>query len=203
MVPVRIASYVKRGLALVITQLRGKTKFEALLSSYLSEIDEIEAALWQIQEERWLDTAVGEQLDGLGRIVGSARNGATDDRYRLRLRARVLILLSSGTIPEILAVFRLLIDEAASLTYTPFYPAAYQVRVDGQALEDFAITELSDALTETCPAGVNGQLRYQVSDDADTFTFSSSSSLQSDSAAGFGDTSNVATGGEFSGVALA
>lgn len=203
MVPVKIASYIKRGLALVITQLQGKTKFESLLSSYLAEMDEIETALWQIQEERWLDTAEGEQLDGIGRIVGSARNGASDDRYRLRLRARILILLSSGTIPEILAVFRLLIDESASLTYTAFYPAAYQVRVDGQALEDFELIELSDALTETCPAGVNAQLRYQVSDDEDTFTFSASSSLESDASAGFGDTSNAATGGEFSGVALA
>lgn len=202
MVPARIASFVTRGLALVVTQLRGKTKFEALISSYLEEIDEIETALWQLQEERWLDTAEGEQLDGIGRIVGVRRNG-TDDHYRLRLRAQIQILLSSGTIPEILRIFRLLIDSAATLRYTPFYPAAYQIRVGNQALEDYELIELSRALTETCPAGVNGQLLYQVSEDADTFTFSTGSGLEASTAQGMGDTSNAATGGEFSGVALA
>lgn len=200
--PAKIVSFVKRGLELVVTQLRGKTKFEALLSSYLAEIDEIETALWEIQENRWLDTAEGEQLDGLGRILGARRNG-DDEQYRLRLRARILILLSSGTIPQILRVFRLLVDADATITYTARYPAAYQVRVSNQALEDYALTELSLALTETCPAGVNAQLLYQVSEDADTFTFSSGSSLEASTAQGMGDTSNAATGGDFSGAVLA
>lgn len=200
--PTKIVSFVKRGLELVVTQLRGKTKFEALLSSYLAEIDEIETALWEIQENRWLDTAEGEQLDGLGRILGARRNG-DDEQYRLRLRARILILLSSGTIPQILRVFRLLVDADATITYTARYPAAYQVRISNQALEDYALTELSLALTETCPAGVNGQLLYQVSEDADTFTFSSSSAFEASAAQGMGDTSNAATGGEFSGAVLA
>jgi hypothetical protein len=47
------------GLALMLEQFIGKTKTEQWLSSYLQEIQLIEAMLYSLWDERTLDTAVG------------------------------------------------------------------------------------------------------------------------------------------------
>lgn len=203
MVPVKIASYIKEALKLVITQLRGKGKFEALLSSYVAELDELEAALWQLNEDRWIDTAEGEQLDGLGRIVKAIRAGATDDQFRLRLRARILLNRSSGTPNEILKILRLMVKSTTTLLYTAKYPASFLVTAGIDTLDDFEVTELSSTIGEATSAGVNSQLVYQTVSDATSFTFASGSSAESDSARGWGDSSNSATGGGLAGAVQA
>lgn len=57
----------------LITQYREATNFKARVDALIDESDNIEAALCQLLEERWIDTAIGVQLDILGDIVGQPR----------------------------------------------------------------------------------------------------------------------------------
>lgn len=48
-------------------------RLEALVKSLLQPVNGLHGALRQLYDERWLDTAVGQQLDGIGQIVGFPR----------------------------------------------------------------------------------------------------------------------------------
>lgn len=49
------------------------TRLEALVKSLVQPLNFTEAALLQLLNDRWLDTAEGRQLDGIGDIVGLPR----------------------------------------------------------------------------------------------------------------------------------
>lgn len=84
-----------------------------------------------------LETAIGAQLDLIGAIVGLAREGFTDDRYRVFLTIQTELLLSAsrdgaewiGTIPNILRIARAFITDAVggTITYTPILPYGFKL----------------------------------------------------------------------------
>ena len=54
-------------------QFQGKRRIEALVKALLKPANGLQGALRAMYEERWLDTAGGQQLDGIGEIVGLPR----------------------------------------------------------------------------------------------------------------------------------
>lgn len=54
-------------------QFNDGTRLEALVRALHKPLNDIEAALLQLLTDRWLDTAEGQQLDGIGDIVGLPR----------------------------------------------------------------------------------------------------------------------------------
>lgn len=62
--------------SLILTQYREATNLVAYTKAFLKESDEIEEVLRQLLDERFIDTAVGDQLDILGVIVGLPRTSA-------------------------------------------------------------------------------------------------------------------------------
>lgn len=54
-------------------QFQGKRRLEALVKALLKPTEGLQGALRALYEDRWLDTAVGKQLDGIGEIVGLPR----------------------------------------------------------------------------------------------------------------------------------
>lgn len=56
-----------------LAQFPNGTRLEALVRSLIQPMNGAEAALLQLLEDRWLDTAEGKQLDGIGEIVGLPR----------------------------------------------------------------------------------------------------------------------------------
>lgn len=77
---------------------------QALLGASVTQVQELENALWAIYTAFSVDTAVGEQLDFLGRLVGEERQGRVDSDYRAAVRVRILVNLGSGTIPQLLEI---------------------------------------------------------------------------------------------------
>ena len=57
----------------LIKQFWEKPILAAELEALGEEFSEIEAALYDLREKRWIDTGVGVQLDGIGEIVGRDR----------------------------------------------------------------------------------------------------------------------------------
>lgn len=183
--------------ALLIQLFREKENFTDLLSTLTAETQELEDAALALFVAFDPATAEGTQLDGIGAIVGEARQGRTDDLYRIRIRARILINASSGLIDQILEIARLILADD-NVTLTQFFPASF--RVDStMAVTDDEATEIGNIIKQSTAAGVGSDFIFSGSDDADTFFFSTTSAPESSSAQGFSDT-GMATGGVFAGL---
>ena len=122
--------------SLLIDVFRNKEDFVKLLSSYVEATQELENVLFDLFQGFNLSTAVGDQLDASGQIVGEERQGTTDERYRLRIRVRVLLNLTSGTPNQIIHIVNMILDGTdATSTYTPYYPASFLINLVGAVTE--------------------------------------------------------------------
>ncbi len=153
----------------IVEQLKGKGRFRAVISAIMKELQAVEVALYDLFTLRDIDNGVGHQLDVIGKIVKQPRGNSPDDgQYRARLRARVRAERSSGTIEEILAVFRALLPDAFTVL-RPMYPAALVLEI--LDVVDAAYAALySTFLRDSKAAGVGGHLLWSPVVDDDAFT---------------------------------
>lgn len=87
---------------LLIDQFKNHTNIDAIVKAFATQSQELEDAAWEVLLNTLVSTAVGQQLDGLGSIVGVERGGRSDADYRVRIGAQILLNKSSGTIEELL-----------------------------------------------------------------------------------------------------
>src|SRR3954469_1915667 len=73
-----------------------------------SEVQALEDALFGIVDETSLANAVGVNLDRLGAIVGEPRAGESDSPYWIRIAAKILVNRSTGSIDDLVRIFRAL-----------------------------------------------------------------------------------------------
>ena len=99
---------VSDGIDLVISQLRDKEKFEALLSAFLASLQTVENDIYEIRDHQKLDNATEDLLDKWGEIVGISRQGRDDDEYLIQIKAKIAINVSKGTIEEVANIFNML-----------------------------------------------------------------------------------------------
>ncbi len=192
------ASHGDAGVALLLMQFKGKPLMEATVRALLAGVQDLEDATWQVLTERWLDTAIGEQLDLLGSIVGLGRRGWTDSTYRTLIRAQILVLRSSGTWPELFAILEALGVTLTLTTIVESYPAAITITLGEYLDGDIAAAEVFDRVDAARSATVRFVLEFPVSELADTFAFAdddAASSEVADAARGWGDDAG-ATGGQ-------
>jgi hypothetical protein len=184
------------GRALLATQYRRQVNFEALVSTYLDQVQELEDVLFdvlRILASR--DAQVGAQLDLIGRIVGQAREGRTDADYLPWIQARVIANRASGLPDEILTLLTLVAPELGHVLEF-FYPASYLVTLSG-ALAD--ATQVAALLRAVTGAGIGAQLVYSTEEDASTFTFASGDTEEASTDQGWADDAQT-TGGVFADV---
>lgn len=156
-------THESEALAKLLQQLKGKVTTEALVGVLAAPVQAVENALFEILAETPVDVAVGEQLDGVGRLVDFPRHGMIDATYRLYLQARLLILRSCGQIETILTILDFVTggDKTLVLTETPDTdPAYFHVEIqeeilDADPLVDLMIVSAMTALLARA-AGVKG-----------------------------------------------
>ncbi len=162
----KITNHADRIVGDLLEQFQGKPRIEALVRVVAAKVQEIEDAFWQLMLERFLDTATGEQLDNLGRIVERERGDLGDEVYRGILRAKIAANLSSGTHPEVVRVAELAIDSAttgATAEVVLEHPAAATIRVIDQALVAGLGPHVADLLTIAASSGVRILFQYRES----------------------------------------
>ena len=62
-----------KGLARLAYQFKSSIKFQEFITAFLQELQDLDISGLQLLNERYLDTAIGVQLDGIGEIVGLPR----------------------------------------------------------------------------------------------------------------------------------
>ncbi len=109
------------GLDLLLVQYKNSSNLRGLIDSAYDSADDLELALFEIRDEFYLSTAVGNQLDVIGDIFNEARNGDIDADYRLRIETKGS-LVASGEPEAIIAVLKNFFG-ATTVTYIPGWPA--------------------------------------------------------------------------------
>ncbi len=155
--------------SLLPAQYRNKTDWEKLLRCFAKPFQDLENAFWQLLVERYVSVAVGKVLDQLGEIVGEPRNGRSDVAYRVRVKARIQLILSSGTVPQILALLQAIKPDGVK-RYTPYFPAGFVVTVAGVTTGDESV-EVGAMVAAAKSAGVRANVTYSPAAESATFTW--------------------------------
>jgi len=67
------AEVITKGLSRLAYQFEASEKFRGFIESFLQQYQDLKTSDLQLLNERYLNTAVGVQLDGIGEIVGLSR----------------------------------------------------------------------------------------------------------------------------------
>ena len=145
---------------------------EKLLAALLVPMQDIENALQQLRYYRSVDTAEGDQLDVIGRIVGQLRLGLDDDTYRRYIRARIATHNSDGTTEDLLTICELVVyDDDAVYTLVQEGTATARLSVTEISLDPDLAAVLFGFLNAARAAGVRIILTWWESPPAEMFRF--------------------------------
>lgn len=184
---IKTTDHVGEALANLVEEFKNKPKMAAFLTALVNQIQDLEDASFEVFLNRWIDTAVGVQLDGLGAIVGEDRLGRGDDAYRLAIKARIQINFSEATPEDILLALVNFYNRTYEMIEIP--PAAFIIRlVDAWVTgTDPDAEDFVNLLNSVNGAGIKAWFQYSIVDDDHTFTFASGDVLEASSTLGFGD----------------
>ena len=91
----------------LISQYKNKTNIDNVIVIFGQQIQELEDMFFDLLLERYLATAIGEQLDMLGDLLNQDRLGLSDDNYRVLLYNKIAEYNSEGAIEDIISIFKI------------------------------------------------------------------------------------------------
>ena len=191
--------HTAEAIARLLQQFQGKPYIEGLVTSLTDRVQELENVMFEIVDGFLLDTAVGEQLDVLGRIVNQPRGGRDDDTYRLWLRARILVNRGSGLPEEFITLAVLVLPEGTSFSLYEEVHATIILALNDEQSDEDTVDNLLQIAKELKPGGVRLLLVWHTS-DAEGFLFSDTDLVVSDAINGMGDDSDPSVGGYLASV---
>lgn len=141
-----------------------------LVTGLVSAMQAIENQEQALLTQRSLATAIGAQLDVLGKIVGESRDGLSDSVYRLYIAARVAANRSDGTVEDLITVLTDVLGPGVGvIRVNQEGAAAVFVDVTGVLINDVLANVLVDFLRDSVSAGVKFQLGSKYQTDAASF----------------------------------
>lgn len=180
-----ISDHIAQAKARLIEQYKEKPKIEGLLEAIVKPLQDLEDLFLALGTERWIDSAIGAQLDVVGKIVGAQREvGQNDDDYRLVIKAQIIMNLNQGTPEEIIAAAKFFIG-SIFIWYLEVYPAAVDI-FSSTVIPESNRAKIRAQLKKFLPAGVSLDSFGQF-DETNPFIFSGGS--------GFGDVDDSNVGG--------
>lgn len=143
---------------------------EKLVATLATPFQSIENMLQQLLTERSIDTAVGAQLDVIGKIVGQPRNGLSDDDYRRYCRARIAVNNSNGVTENLITVTDLIVyDDDAYYEIDNQGIATVVLRIQNLSITEELADIIISFLQDTVSAGVRVILEYFETTPGNTF----------------------------------
>lgn len=169
-------THAAEALARFTSQYQGKPNLAALLATFTTQVQILEATFDQLRTAVTIDGATGVWLDRLGTIVGQAREGRDDTAYRVVLRTRIRINRSRGRVEDLLSVFNTLVagplSEVTDFTIKQYSPASVTLEIRGQAVSETDGEVYLGFLRDAAAAGVRVTLFF-TDNDTDVARFGS------------------------------
>ena len=131
-------------------QFEGSPKLRAIVSAIVSQLTTLENVADSLMSDRWIDTAIGAQLDGCGYIVGEQRSGRDDDAYRKAIKFRVFVNVSKGTPVDMIRGLKYLTNPT-DCQYLESYPATALLFTNGF----FVDHKIQAAIQDIAPAAIS------------------------------------------------
>ena len=154
--------YVEQGLDRLLQQYKDKPKIAGIVTPWLVWFQKFEDICWEIITLRYIDTGEGVQLDTIGKILDAPRpGGMVDFDYKIRLKARAIVLRSDGTPPKIQKLLQLCCP--LPFTQEEFDVATLVITLHGIVAGVFDVNALFETLAESKMGGVRLELVYQTS----------------------------------------
>ena len=151
-----LKNHVTEGEDLLMSQWENSPNIQGLLKSYVENLQLVEVALFQLLNERGLYTAIGEQLDVLGRILGESRKSRGDISYRVALVGRATANNSDGSTEDVMGTLRA-VTGANNITFFEHYPASVHYYADSGVGNGIV-----EALDRASSAGVSTRVLYDL-----------------------------------------
>lgn len=130
----------------ILYQFIEKPNLLSLLSGWMKGVQTTEESLFDLLNERSIDTAIGTQLDNVGKIVGAIRGGRSDSSFREFIKLKILINTSEGTPNDLLEILSL-ITGGSIVKYFPHYPVGGNLYTNGSTIP----SDLASTLTKSSP----------------------------------------------------
>ena len=149
----------------IVEQFKDKVRIEGLICAIADRAQPILDALEDTKNFRSLDTAIGQQLDELGKFYRAPRNTKTDDAYRAFLKALAVVVGTRGRGDELLTTLVTLDNgfDLASIALIEHRPAALimtaKVPIGGQLIGE----EHASVLKRAVAGGVRLVLLFEES----------------------------------------
>lgn len=131
-------------------QFENSPKLKALIAAIVGPLTTLETEADALVADRWIDTAVGKQLDGCGYIVGELRQGRDDDAYRTAIKFRVFVNISKGTPTDLIRGLKFLTDPT-DCQYLEAYPATALLFTNGF----FVDYKIQPTMQDLAPAAIS------------------------------------------------
>lgn len=156
----QILNVFERTIALLVSQFRHEkndgtlTNLQKLIKILCEPAQQLQDVLWQLQNERWISTALGVQLDEIGYFLGLQRIlGESDADYRERLQFQIFINRNSGTPEQIIQMLAFL-TKSTYVHFFDVFPAYFELEMNGTNLPS-PWNDLNEGIFNASPAGVN------------------------------------------------
>jgi len=160
---------------------------EKLIGALTDRLYELEEKLFNINEVYNLEEAEGKQLDFIGYLVGMPRITASDETYKLYIKAQIILNSSKGRINDLLSALDLLAGESS-------YIIIYAMGLDLYADVDYdTAVFIKQKMQEAVMAGVKILTVQPVNDGCFGF-------LGSENSDTFGTIHDPEIGGNFSSI---
>lgn len=169
---------------------------EKFITAMTGAMQDLQDTLQTMLTERRIDTAVGTQLDTLGKIVGQPRDGLEDADYRRYIRARVLTNKSCGRINDVIRIAKLLtLEEAPRIVVDNTGVAALIVNLEDVPVSRALAAIVQEFMLQAVGGGVRVYVRYTPSALAGAFALAGDGPGE-----GLGWTGDAALGGTLAGA---
>jgi len=172
---------------------KGKVNAEKLLDVFSAQVQGLESLIKDFHSLRFLETATGVQLDGLGQYLLIDRGTNTDEQYRSRLKSAVFEKFNAGQVEPLLQAYKTL-TQSDQVLVDQYYPATVILTalLDDTTLSDTDL--INAAMQRVKAAGV--ELAVGVAKKGASFKFSTTTG-QTGTGRGFSSTALGGDGGEF------
>lgn len=148
----------ENGLSRLLPQFSESTKLRGLVKSLLTGIQPSEDTLFEVLEYTGIETAVGDQLDVIGKLMVVNRDGDNDEDYRDRIYSKIIVNAAKGTPESMLSMVRLATG-SDDIILNEYFPAEVHILVQGgRELPD-------DFLYLASPLGVGTYVSVADEDD--------------------------------------
>ena len=133
----------------LLEQDKQREKTTKLVASIVSEVQEVENAMYDVYTNCGVYTAIGAQLDVVGLLVGETRTGRTDDIYRTAILARIKLNVGGGEPDTIIDAIKQWMNPTL-INFTEPAPAYFTLFIQSA----INIPNIATIVKEISPSGV-------------------------------------------------